>query len=75
MNALLSRMAKLRLYGCTVLLLFVSWLKGYSQYALRVNMQSPDSVLSPAALGIPVSFKDRNDCTEYVYKLSGVLQE
>lgn len=68
-------MAKLRLYGCTVLLLFVSWLKGYSQYALRVSMQSPDSVLSPATLGIPVSFKDRNDCAEYVYKLSGVLQD
>lgn len=68
-------MAKLRLYGCTVLLLLATCLKGYSQYTLRVNMQSPDSILSPAALGIPASFKNREDCTDYIYKLPGLLQD
>ena len=66
-------MAKLRLYGCTVVLVFASLLKGYSQYGLKVRMQSPDSILSATALNIPVSFKDRSACTDYVYKLTGIL--
>ncbi|HEY4156162.1 MAG TPA: POTRA domain-containing protein, partial [Puia sp.] len=68
-------MVKLRLYGCTVLILLISAFNGYSQYALRVSMQSPDSILSAKALGIPASFKDRNECTDYVYKLPGILQD
>jgi len=68
-------MAKLRLYGCTVLLLLGSCLKGQSQYMLRVSLQSPDSILSSAALSIPASFKNREDCTDYVYKLPGLLQD
>jgi outer membrane protein assembly factor BamA len=68
------RMAKLRLYGCMALLL-ASCLKGFSQYALRVSMQSPDSILSRETLAIPASFKDREDCAQYVFKLPGLLQD
>lgn len=68
-------MAKLRLYGCTVVLVLASLFKGYSQYSLKVKMQSPDSILSAAALNIPASFKDKNACADYVYKLTGTLQD
>ncbi|HZK65726.1 MAG TPA: POTRA domain-containing protein, partial [Puia sp.] len=68
-------MAKLTLYGGMVMLLLISGLKGYPQYPLRISLQAADSVLSPADLGIPASFKDRNACTEYVYRLPGLLQD
>jgi outer membrane protein assembly factor BamA len=68
-------MAKLRLYGCTVLLLLSSCPQVHAQYTLRVSLQSPDSILSAAALSIPASFKNRQDCTDYVYKLTGLLQD
>ena len=58
-----------------VMLLLISGLKGYPQYPLRISLQAADSVLSPADLGIPASFKDRNACTEYVYRLPGLLQD
>jgi outer membrane protein assembly factor BamA len=68
-------MVKLRLYGCTLVLFLISCLKGYAQYALRVSLQSPDSILSAASLSIPSSFKDRNDCTDYIYRLPDILQD
>ncbi len=58
-----------------VVLLLASGLTGYSQYALRVSMQSRDSILSSAVLGIPASFRDRNACTDYVYRLPELLQD
>lgn len=56
-------------------MMLASLFKGYSQYSLRVKMQSSDSILSAAALNIPASFKDRNACTDYIYKLTGILQD
>ncbi|MDP4251861.1 MAG: BamA/TamA family outer membrane protein [Bacteroidota bacterium] len=68
-------MAKLRLYGCMLALLIASGLNTYAQYPLKISLQSPDSILTIAALGIPASFKDRNACVEYVYLLPGLLQD
>jgi len=45
-----------------------------AQYALRVNINSPDSVLKATSLGIPNSFKDRAGCTEYIFKLTDILR-
>ena len=69
-----ERMAKLRLYGFTGLLLLASSLPAYGQYALHVHLISPDSLLQSASLGIPPTFKDRSVCTEYIYKLTDILR-
>ncbi len=69
-----ERMAKLRLYVFTPLLLLVSIQPAYPQYALHVRLSSADSVLKTASLGIPVNFKDRAACTEYIYKLTAILR-
>ena len=45
-----------------------------AQYALHVNINSPDSVLKATSLGIPDSFKDRAGCTEYIFKLTDILR-
>ncbi len=55
-------------------LLIFSGSGSYAQYALHVSLQSSDSMLTAAALGIPPSFKDRVACTDYIYKLPGLLQ-
>jgi outer membrane protein assembly factor BamA len=69
-----ERMAKLRLYGCITLLLLASIQPAFAQYALRVKLNSSDSIFRAPALGIPTSFKDRAGCTEYVYKLTDLLR-
>ena len=69
-----ERMAKLRLYGCILLLLLASFQPVHAQYALHVKLSSPDSILKAASLGIPNSFKDRAGCTEYIYKLTDILR-
>ena len=69
-----ERMAKLRLYGFTGLLLLASFLPATAQYALHVNLNSPDSLLKATSLGIPPSFKNQADCTEYIYKLTDILR-
>ncbi len=67
-------MAKLRLYGFIPFLLLASIRPAHAQYALHVRLNSPDSILRAPALGIPVSFKDRAGCTEYIYKLTDLLR-
>lgn len=67
-------MAKLRLYGFIPFLLLASIRPAHAQYALHVKLNSPDSILRAPALGIPVSFKDRAGCTEYIYKLTDLLR-
>ena len=69
-----ERMAKLRLYVFIPFLLLASFLPSHAQYALHVKLSSPDSLLRTASLGIPHSFKDREGCTEYVYKLTDLLR-
>jgi len=68
-----ERMAKLRLYVFIPFLLLASYLPGSAQYALHVNLSTPDSLLKTASLGIPNNFKDRALCTDYVYKLTDML--
>jgi outer membrane protein assembly factor BamA len=68
-----ERMVKLQLYGC-ILLLLASFHPAHAQYALHVKINSPDSILKTASLGIPASFKDRAGCTEYIYKLTDLLR-
>jgi outer membrane protein assembly factor BamA len=70
-----ERMAKLQLYVLIPVLLLASTRPVYAQYALHVHLVSPDSVLKSASLGIPGSFKDRVDCTEYIYKLTDLLHK
>ncbi|MDP9042596.1 MAG: BamA/TamA family outer membrane protein, partial [Bacteroidota bacterium] len=67
-------MAKLRLYGLISFLLLEFLQPVAAQYALHVTMNSPDSVLKANSLGIPVNFKDRAGCTEYIYKLTDILR-
>jgi len=67
-------MAKLRLYEFILAFLLASCLPVQAQYALRVNINSPDSVLKATSLGIPNSFKDRAGCTEYIFKLTDILR-
>lgn len=55
-------------------LLVFSGSGSYAQYVLHVSLQSSDSMLTAAVLGIPPSFKDRVACTDYIYKLPGLLQ-
>jgi outer membrane protein assembly factor BamA len=69
-----ERMAKLRLYVFIPFLLLASFLTSHAQYALHVKLSSPDSLLRTASLGILHSFKDREGCTEYVYKLTDLLR-
>src|SRR5450755_2582364 len=69
-----ERMAKLRIYGFILLLLFASLQPAHAQYALHVKISSPDSILKANSLGIPSSFKDRAVCTEYIYKLTDILR-
>jgi len=69
-----ERMAKLRLYEFILAFLLASCLPVQAQYALRVNINSPDSVLKATSLGIPNSFKDRAGCTEYIFKLTDILR-
>jgi outer membrane protein assembly factor BamA len=69
-----ERMAKLRIYGFILLLLFASLQPAHAQYALHVKISSPDSILKANSLGIPSSFKDRAGCTEYIYKLTDILR-
>src|SRR5450432_495612 len=68
-------MTKLRLYGLTGLLLIVSILPASAQYALHVQVSSPDSILRSASLGIPAGFKDRTACLDYIYKLTDHLHD
>jgi len=69
-----ERMVKLRLYEFILAFLLASCLPVQAQYALRVNINSPDSVLKATSLGIPNSFKDRAGCTEYIFKLTDILR-
>jgi outer membrane protein assembly factor BamA len=69
-----ERMAKLRLYGLILFLLIAFIPPAHAQYALHVNLVSPDSLLRAASLGIPPNFKDRAACTEYIYKLTDMLR-
>jgi outer membrane protein assembly factor BamA len=69
-----ERMAKLRLYGFILFLLIAFIPPVHAQYALHVNLISPDSLLRAPSLGIPPSFKDRATCTEYIYKLTDMLR-
>jgi outer membrane protein assembly factor BamA len=69
-----ERMAKLRLYGLIPLLLLAIHPPAHGQYALHVEMISPDSILKASSIGIPPVFKDRAGCTEYVYKLTDLLR-
>jgi outer membrane protein assembly factor BamA len=69
-----ERMAKLRLYGFILLALLALLQSAHAQYALHVDLSSPDSILKAASLGIPASFKDRAGCTEYIYKLTETLR-
>jgi outer membrane protein assembly factor BamA len=69
-----ERMAKLRLYVFTPLMLLASFLPARAQYALHVKLSSPDSLLRASSMGIPPEFKDRAACTEYVYRLTDMLR-
>src|SRR5580692_5745145 len=69
-----ERMAKLRLYGFILLPLLAFLQPAYAQYALHVDLSSPDSIIKAASLGIPASFKDRAGCTEYIYRLTETLR-
>ena len=69
-----ERMVKLRLYEFILAFLLASCLPAQAQYALHVNINSPDSVLKATSLGIPNSFKDRAGCTEYIFKLTDILR-
>jgi len=70
-----ERMVKLRLYEFILAFLLASSLPVQAQYALHVNINSPDSVLKATSLGIPNSFKDRAGCTEYIFKLTDILRK
>jgi len=70
----IERMAKLRLYDLILVLLILFSGSARSQYALHVKFSSPDSLIRSASFGIPPIFKDRADCTEYVYKLTDLLR-
>ena len=70
-----ERMAKLRLYGFIPVLLLVALGSAHAQYALHVKFSSSDSLIRSTSLGIPPSFKDRTDCTEYIYKLTDILRK
>jgi outer membrane protein assembly factor BamA len=70
-----ERMAKLQLYVFILLLLLASTHRAQAQYALHVNLLSPDSLLKATSLGIPGSFKDRAGCTDYIYKLTDILHK
>jgi outer membrane protein assembly factor BamA len=66
-------MTKLRLYVCTAFLLTVC-LHGFSQYSLTISLVDRDSLFNQKNLGLSGNFKDRNSCTEYVYKIPSLLQ-
>jgi outer membrane translocation and assembly module TamA len=68
-----ERMAKLRLYAFIPFLLLVLSMPATAQYALKVKLSSPDSLLRSSSLGIPSTFKDQTTCTDYVYKLADLL--
>jgi outer membrane protein assembly factor BamA len=69
------RMTKLRLYGCTVLLLLLfSCLNGLSQYQLKVICIDRDSVFDQKNIGLQSNFKNRDACIEYIYKIPSLLQ-
>jgi outer membrane protein assembly factor BamA len=70
-----ERMAKLRLYSFFILLLFVSIRQVHAQYTLRVHLNSSDSLLHAANLGIPASFKNRAACTDYIYQMTDQLHK
>ena len=60
-------MTKLGLYGCTLLLLILLYLPGYSQYQLRVVCVDRDSVFNQKNLGLQTAFKNRDACAAYIY--------
>src|SRR5579863_4750356 len=69
-----ERMAKLRLYGFILGLLGITSLPCRAQFDLHVKINSADSVLRTASLGIPATFKNRALCTEYIFKLTDLLR-
>src|SRR5580765_6438350 len=67
-------MTKLRLYGCTfLLLLLLGCLNGFSQYQLKVICIDRDSVFDQKNLGLQSSFKNKDACVEYIYKIPALL--
>jgi len=67
-------MTKLGLYGCTLLLLILLYLPGYSQYQLRVVCVDRDSVFNQKNLGLQTAFKNRDACAAYIYQIPAMLQ-
>jgi len=68
-------MTKLRLYGCTVLLLLLfGCLNGFSQYQLKVICIDRDSVFDQKNMGLQSNFKNKDACIEYIYKIPSLLQ-
>ena len=68
-------MAKLILYGFTCLLMLVYYLPAHAQqYALHVKLPPADTLFRVTSLGIPSAFKDRADCTDYIYRLTEILR-
>jgi len=70
-----SCMAKLKVYGCTMLLLLMmSNLRSTAQYFLRVIPQDKDTLFHVSKLGLETSFKSQAACMEYISRIPATLQ-
>ncbi|HTQ29230.1 MAG TPA: hypothetical protein VMI35_13925 [Puia sp.] len=67
-------MTKLGLYAAACVWLTLVGLSGYSQYRLKVVCVDRDSVFNQKNLGLQEAFKNRDACTEYIYRMPSILQ-